>query len=68
MVSKHEQSIWEILDFQKIKSTEQIRRELMKKTKLSINWFLVHRVLKDLQEKGRVDLFQNDAGLFWKKK
>ncbi len=68
MVSKHEKTIWLLLDFKEIKSTEQLRRELMKKTKLVINWHLVYRVLKTLEESGRVERFENDAGLFWRKK
>lgn len=68
MTSKHEREVWNILDFQEIKSTNEILNELMKRTKKAINWFLVYKILKSLEDQGRLEKFESKGGLFWRKK
>ena len=68
MPSKHDKTVWEILDFDNIKSTETIRQELMEKSGKKINWFLVYKILKNFEEKGQVKRFENRSGIFWLKK
>ncbi len=67
-MSKHEKEVWDILHFQDIKSTNEILNELMKKTKKVINWFMVYKILKQLEEQGKVERLQSKGGLFWRKK
>lgn len=67
-MSKHEKEVWDILDFQDIKSTNQILNELMARTKKSINWFLVYKILKELEQQGKVERLESKGGLFWRKK
>ncbi len=66
--SKHELALWEILDFEDIKSTNDILNELMKKTNKVISWHLVYRVLKKFEDEGKVKRFENISGIFWIKK
>ncbi|KKN00293.1 hypothetical protein LCGC14_1139160 [marine sediment metagenome] len=68
MVSKHEKEVWNILDYQKIKSTNEILGELMKRTNKTINWFLVYKILKNLEESSKVERLISKGGLFWRKK
>ncbi len=68
MVSKHEKEVWNILDYQKIRSTNEILNELMKRTNKRINWFLVYKILKGLEESSKVERLISKGGLFWRKK
>ncbi len=67
-MSKYEEDILKILSKEEIKSTNQILSELQEKTKKVINWHLLHRVLRDLEERGKVERLKAKAGFFWKKK
>ncbi len=68
MISKHERSVWELLEFKNIKSTNQILDELQKKVKKVINWHMVYRILKKLEEEGKIERLENISGIFWRKK
>lgn len=67
-MSKHTKQILEILKRDEIKSTNEILKELENRTKKVINWHLLYRILRDLNEDGRVEKLQARAGFFWKKK
>ena len=67
-MSKHTKHVLEILKKDEIKSTNEILKELEKKTKKVINWHLLYRILRDLNEKGKVQKLKAKAGFFWKKK
>ena len=68
MVSKYENDVWTLLSFQEIKSTNQILEELEARSNKTINWFSVYKILKTLEEDGKVKLLKNKSGLFWIKK
>jgi len=67
-MSKHEKNILEILSKTEIKSTNEILKELEKKSKKVINWHLLYRVLRDLSEEGKTEKLKAKAGFFWKRK
>ncbi|HDL02224.1 MAG TPA: hypothetical protein ENH20_00135 [Candidatus Pacearchaeota archaeon] len=67
-MSKHEKHILEILNKTRIKSTNEILKELEKRTNKVINWHLLYRVLKDLSEEKRIEKLKAKAGFFWKLK
>ena len=67
-MSKHQEDVLKILKKDEIKSTNEILKELEQKTKKVINWHLLYRLLRDLQEEGKVEKLQAKAGFFWKKK
>ena len=66
-MSKYEKDVLELLKTNKIKSTNEILKELEQKTKKVINWHLLYRLLKDLSEEGKVEKLKAKAGFFWKK-
>ncbi len=66
-MSKYKKDVLELLKTNKIKSTNEILKELEQKTKKVINWHLLYRLLKDLSEEGKVEKLQAKAGFFWKK-
>lgn len=66
-MSKYKKDVLELLKTNKIKSTNEILKELEQKTKKVINWHLLYRLLKDLNEEGKAEKLQARAGFFWKK-
>lgn len=68
MVSKYSKTVFEMLSFSKIKSTNEIKRALEKSSGKKINWFLVHKVLRDLEIKGDAEKLQTKWGIFWRRK
>lgn len=68
MVSKYENTVWEILSFEEIKSTQQVLEELEKKSHKVINWYAVYKILRSLKDCGKVELLEAKGGLFWRKK
>ena len=66
-MSKYKKDVLEILKKDKIKSTNEILKELEQKVKKITNWHLLYRLLKDLHEEGKVEKLQAKAGFFWKK-
>lgn len=67
-MSKYKKEVLEIVKREEIKSTNEILKELENKTHKVINWHLLYRVLKELNEEGKVDKLKAKAGFFWKKK
>lgn len=66
-MSKYRKDVLEILKINRIKSTNEILKELEQKTKKVINWHVLYRLLKNLQEEGKAEKLQAKAGFFWKK-
>ena len=66
-MSKYKKIILEVLDTEKIKSTNQVLKEVEKKTGKVINWHALYRVLMELTIEGKVEKFQADAGFFWRR-
>lgn len=52
----------------KIKSTNEILKALEKKTKKTINWHNLYRILMELFINGKIEKVKTKAGFFWKKK
>jgi len=67
-MSKYTKEVLEIIKKDEIKSTNEILKELEKKTNKVINWHLLYGVLRDLNEDGKVEKLKAKAGFFWKKK
>ena len=67
-MSKHTKDVLNILKRNEIKSTNEILKELERKTKKVINWHLLYRLLRDLNEEGKIEKLKAKAGFFWKKK
>ncbi len=65
MKSKYREDVLCLVERDKIKSTRQIQRELEKKAKKTINWFMVYKILHDLETDGRVKKFEATGGIFW---
>ena len=66
-MSKHTEKVIEILDKKKIKSTNQVLKELEKATNKKINWHVLYRILMELEASGKAEKLQADAGFFWRK-
>jgi DNA-binding PadR family transcriptional regulator len=64
MESKYKLDVLDVLSSEKIKSTNQILRELEKKTGKRINWHVLYRILMDLEREGKVEGLKADAGFF----
>ena len=67
-MSKYEKDVLGILSSDKIKSTNEILKELEEKVGKVINWHMLHRILRELEDKGKVQRLKAKAGFFWKKK
>lgn len=67
-MSKYKEDILKLIKKDEIKSTNEILKELEKEVGKVINWHLLHRVLRDLEDEGKIEKFQAKAGFFWKKK
>ncbi|HLG25042.1 MAG TPA: hypothetical protein VI564_08990 [Candidatus Nanoarchaeia archaeon] len=65
-MSKYEKVVLEILSKESIKSTNEIVKELQKKSKKVINWHLVYGILNDLERVNKVERQKAKAGMFWK--
>lgn len=65
-MSKYEKLVLSILSKEKIKSTNEILKELELKSKKAINWHLLYRVLMDLKSRNKVERLESKAGFFWK--
>ena len=68
MTSKHEPVVLAILSKDEIKSTNQLLKELEKKTGKTVNWHVLYRILMDLEREGKIDRMKASAGFFWKKR
>jgi DNA-binding HxlR family transcriptional regulator len=67
-MSKYEEDILRIVSREEIKSTNQILSELQDKVKKVVNWHMLHRVLRDLEDTGKVERLKAKAGFFWRKR
>lgn len=67
-MSKYTKDILDLLKKDVMKSTNEVLKELEAKTKKTINWHLLHRVLTELEEEGRVEKLKAKAGFFWRRK
>jgi len=67
MMAKYTELILTILSSTKIKSTNEILKELEHRTGKVINWHALHRVLFDLFLQGKIERLEAKAGFFWRK-
>ncbi len=67
-MSKYNEEVLEVLSQDEIKSTNEVLLELQNKVNKIINWHMLHRILKDLEDEGKVDRLKAKAGFFWNKK
>lgn len=68
MGSKYDEIILDLLSKNIIKSTNEVRGELQERTRKSINWHALYRILTELVENGSVEKLRSKAGFFWRKK
>ena len=67
-MSKYKDQIIKILPKNEIKSTNELLKELEKKSGKTINWHALYRVLMELESEGSIEKLKAKAGFFWKKK
>ncbi len=67
-MSKYTGQVLEILDKKKIKSTNQVLRELEKAVNKKINWHVLYRILMELEVAGKAEKLEADAGFFWRRR
>lgn len=67
-MSKYKEQVLKILSKEAIKSTNEILTELQTTTGKIINWHMLHRILRDLEEEGKAEKLKAKAGFFWKKR
>jgi hypothetical protein len=67
-MSKYKKEVLGILSREKIKSTNEILKELENKVSKVINWHMLHRILRDLEDEGKIQKLNAKAGFFWKKR
>lgn len=65
--SKHREKVLEIVSKDKIKSTNQILKELEEATNKKINWHVLYRILMELEAEGKIEKMKAEAGFFWRK-
>lgn len=68
MVGKYNEELLEVLSNSKIKSTNEILKDLEKKIKKKLNWHLLYRYLSELTENGKVEKMNAKAAFFWRRK
>jgi len=67
-MSKYKKEVLEILSKEEIKSTNEVLLDLQNRVNKIINWHMLHRILRDLEEEGKVERLKARAGFFWKKR
>jgi Fe2+ or Zn2+ uptake regulation protein len=67
-MSKYREDVLKIVSKEEIKSTNQILLELQIRVNKAVNWHLLYRVLRDLEEEGKVEKLKARAGFFWRRK
>ena len=67
-MSKYKDEVLKILSPEEIKSTNQILDELQKRTKKTINWHVLYRILIELEAENKLEKLKAKAGFFWRKK
>ncbi len=67
-MSKYKEEVLKVLSKSEIKSTNHVLNELEKKVGKVINWHMLHRILRDLEDAGEVEKLKAKAGFFWRRK
>lgn len=67
-MSKYDKAVFDVLSDRKIKSTNEIVKEVEKATGRSVNWHMIYRVLLELSHEGKAEKLEAKVGFFWKKK
>lgn len=67
-MSKYEKIVLSVLSDKKIKSTNEVLKEIEGITGQSVNWHMIYRVLLELSHEGKIEKFEAKVGFFWKKK
>lgn len=67
-MSKYTAKVLEILDKNKIKSTNQVLKELEKAENKKINWHVLYRMLMELEADNKAEKLDADAGFFWRRR
>jgi DNA-binding PadR family transcriptional regulator len=67
-MSKYNKFVLKVLSDEKIKSTNQILKEVEELSGQVVNWHMLYRVLMELKEDGKVERLEAKAGFFWRKK
>ena len=67
-MSKYRKEVLEIIKKDEIKSTNEILKELEKKSNKVINWHLLYRILRDLKDDRKIEKLTAKAGFFWRKR
>ena len=67
-MSKYKDDVLSILSKEEIKSTNEILKELENRVNKVINWHMLHRILSDLVNDGKIERLKAKAGFFWKRK
>lgn len=67
-MSKYKEEIMKLVSKEEIKSTNQILSELQIKVGKIVNWHMLHRVLRDLEDEGKIERLKAKAGFFWRRK
>lgn len=68
LMSKYNETVLKILSSEEIKSTNEVLKELEKKTGKTINWHNLYRILMELYGDGKIERLKARAGFFWKKR
>ncbi|VVB60504.1 Uncharacterised protein [uncultured archaeon] len=67
-MSKYEKAVFDVLSDKKIKSTNEIVKEVERNTGRSVNWHMIYRVLLELSHEGKAEKLEAKVGFFWKRK
>lgn len=67
-MSKYRQPVLDVLSDKKIKSTNEVVKEVEKLTGQSVNWHMIYRVLLELSQERKIEKLDAKVGFFWKKK
>lgn len=67
-MSKYRKIVLDVLSETKIKSTNELLKEIEELTGQTVNWHMIYRVLSELHHEGKVEKLEAKVGFFWKKK
>ncbi len=67
-MSKYDKAVFDVLSDKKIKSTNEVVKEVEKATGRSVNWHMIYRVLLELSHEGKAEKLEAKVGFFWKRK
>tara|TARA_Y100000310_G_scaffold343318_1_gene450370 strand:- start:2682 stop:2972 length:291 start_codon:yes stop_codon:yes gene_type:complete len=60
-MSKYKKEVLEVLSEDEIKSTNEVLIDLQNKVNKIINWHMLHRILRDLEDEGKVERLRAKA-------